>query len=215
MGRFKEIASLVSLIHYNTPKIKDNWRVELGEMYIGNVHDCDGIGGDIGNFTETGLFDYVCTLAKEDLEYREAARIRELHSLNEGDYEKPDEYAPDREPDLFYKGVDGYESEYWFKEMIMYCHVIGRLIPIRYDDEGDLVDFFDFSQGLWIDLGEIVLKGYKEYMSSQVDKELLKSDKDVIMEVIDMLERMTQDDQHSTELSDITNRLCKYHSGLE
>ena len=202
MGAFKEIASLISLIHYNTPEIKDNWRVEFGGLYIGDMHDCDGIGGQIGNFTETGLFDYVCALAKEDLESH---------------YPKPPhDAAPNRAADFITRETAGeHVRMYWFKEMVVWNAYNNRMTPLKYDDEGDILDFFDFDQGFWIDLGEEVLKEYRLLLGEEVINDMLKSDKDKVEEAISLLSTIEGEGSHSDRLSEILDRLENYCMILE
>lgn len=60
----KGIMKVISLTHYTTAEIKDNWSVYLGDHMIGQVHDCDGIGGEIGEWTDSALFDAICSKAK-------------------------------------------------------------------------------------------------------------------------------------------------------
>lgn len=73
----KYIQPNLRLEHFVTDAIKDNWNVFVSDIKIGMLHDCDGIGGHLGSFTdmgltvpnldETPLFDYVCEMAKHDL----------------------------------------------------------------------------------------------------------------------------------------------------
>jgi len=150
MSKMNELYELIRLQHYPEDSQrggpKDNWKVLFGGIDIGDLHDCDGIGGHIGEFTETDMFDYVCNMAKEDLARRRSAAI--IHE------------AVSRAPDFSTHGPNGEQSDFWFEEMLMYCHSEGKMIPLRYDTEGDLIDFFDFDQGFWIDLGETVMDAY-------------------------------------------------------
>ena len=149
--------------------IEHNWKVKLAGIEIGNLHWCDGIGGQLGEFTETELFDKACDMANDDYKDRFAS------------YKPPHEAAPDREPDATYKSECGdYESEYWFKEMVMYCHTVGNIMPLKYDEEGDILDFFDTNEGYWIDLGEIVHKEYKNWVfdNTVIIKLEVKSDEE-------------------------------------
>lgn len=57
----------IELRHYKTDKIENNWDVYYYGTHIGYVHDCEGIGGSIGKYTDTELFDAVCHLAKHHL----------------------------------------------------------------------------------------------------------------------------------------------------
>jgi hypothetical protein len=52
----------------------DNWKVYSGELMIGYLHDCDGIGGYVWDeaFMDSIEFDEVCTMASEDLKKRAA-----------------------------------------------------------------------------------------------------------------------------------------------
>lgn len=52
---------------------------------------------------------------------------------------------------------------YDFKAMMGYYK--GNKYPLRYDEEGDIFDFFDWSgDQFWVDLGEDVLAQYKSYI---------------------------------------------------
>ena len=66
----QNILELVTLKYYidTTSGIKHNWEVYLAEHMIGHLHDCEGIGGNLGKFTETELFDDVCAMAQEELD---------------------------------------------------------------------------------------------------------------------------------------------------
>lgn len=201
MSSFKEIASLIELKYAkDVNNIEHNWRVEFGGHYIGDLHDCDGIGGQLGEFTETDLFDYVCVLAKEDLESRCS-------------YKPPHGAAPNREPDFVIRETNGDHTHiYWFKEMMMYNSHLKVMIPLRYDDEGDLVDGFNFQEGYWIDEGTLVLEEYKKYLGVN---EILKTDKEHIQDAIDAIEEVISTDQHSTLLSGIQRKLEEYYSSME
>ena len=59
------------------------------------------------------------------------------------------------------------EWTYDFKTMMSYYK--GDKYPLRYDDEGDIVDFFDWSgDQFWIDCGEATLKAYKSYKAESI-----------------------------------------------
>ena len=71
----------ITLKHYTTKSILNNWEVFLDGNKIGNVHDCDGIGGEIGEHTETDMFDEVCLQAQLELKKLRSTpekRIKEL-----------------------------------------------------------------------------------------------------------------------------------------
>ena len=61
----------IKLRHYSTKLIPDNWMVFIHGKYVGDVHNCDGIGGWIGEYTETEMFNEVCDMAREALKSRE------------------------------------------------------------------------------------------------------------------------------------------------
>jgi len=68
---------------------------------------------------------------------------------------------PGRAPD-FKLGV----TIYWFKEMMMYNTLTDLPFPLREDNEGELIDFFDHHGDMyWIDCGE---KVYQAYIRSKV-----------------------------------------------
>lgn len=179
----KDLIDLLNIEYYEgtdsqkTPE--DNWKIFFGGHKIGQLHNCDGIGGELGAFTETDIFDYACTLCEMDLKNR--------------NYRAPHDGLPNRAPDKLYKGVDGYESEYWFKEMMMYCHVTGKVIPLRYDEEGDIIDFFDFNQGFWIDLGEEVHRAYTAYLDQLSSDEIVNTMESKVRDLVCYLSRHGDD----------------------
>ena len=69
---FKEIR----LEHYRGEENEpiDNWRVYAGELMIGYLHDCGGIGGYVWDeeFMDSKEFGEVCDMAEEDLKKRAA-----------------------------------------------------------------------------------------------------------------------------------------------
>lgn len=64
------------LVHYEgrNEEPKDNWRVYTadGDVMVGYLHDCDGIGGYVGDdaFIDSKDFNILCDFAKQDLESR-------------------------------------------------------------------------------------------------------------------------------------------------
>lgn len=81
-----------------------------------------------------------------------------------GDHMSNTGCLPDREPDFKIAGF-----HYWFKEMMMYdCHSDSPF-PLRHDDEGGILDFFDYNgDKYWIDCGEEVYEAYKVYHIEQI-----------------------------------------------
>ncbi len=69
----------MTLINYSTKVIENNWKVLINNEYVGDLHDCNGsIGGFIGDWTETEVFDHACNLAKKDLEFQVEAMLLNL-----------------------------------------------------------------------------------------------------------------------------------------
>lgn len=68
------LMEMVTLEHYSIDKFPHNWKVFLGKIQIGQLHKPlgDGIGGELGDFTETEIFDKTCELAKIDLDKRQS-----------------------------------------------------------------------------------------------------------------------------------------------
>ena len=58
---------IIRLKHYSTKEINDNWDVFLYGIKIGQIRDREGIGGELGKWTETDLWDIVCELAEKEL----------------------------------------------------------------------------------------------------------------------------------------------------
>ena len=64
----------ITIEHYSTDEIEDNWKVFGDGKQIGQLHDIDGIGGEIGEYTETEYFNKACNLAEMDLYCRKDVR---------------------------------------------------------------------------------------------------------------------------------------------
>jgi len=88
------------------------------------------------------------------------------------DKRKPTPNCPSREADY-----DHHDTVIWFKEEIMYCRATGLAYPCRYDEEGDIYDFWDHTQefgGHWIDCGDCITEAYKSWLA---EEELLHTNK--------------------------------------
>ena len=106
-----------------------------------------------------GLYRRYC---KEELEIAKPSisdilRVRDSHIKQD--------CLPNRAPDLILKGYEGNQSDFYFKEMMMYCHTNGNPYPLKYDNLGGILDFFDYDgDKIWLDLGEDITKAYQDYI---------------------------------------------------
>lgn len=64
----QNLNDIIQLKHFRTEEIKNNWTVIIENEEVGYMHEIDGmIGGNIGDFTETSLFNYVSKMAADEL----------------------------------------------------------------------------------------------------------------------------------------------------
>lgn len=76
------------------------------------------------------------------------------------------EYDLDRTPDLILEWENGGRSDFWFKEMKMYCHYEGQVIPLLWDGDNEIMDHW-YDQR-WVSLSDVVVEAYKSYIAESI-----------------------------------------------
>ena len=80
----KELMDLITIKHYegqdSQRNADDNWEVFFGGHKIGQLHNYNGIGGELGEFTETEVFDFASGLCEIDLQKRKDGIVDQLET---------------------------------------------------------------------------------------------------------------------------------------
>lgn len=80
--------------------------------------------------------------------------IREFIDLKEWDLED--------KPDFIMTWPNGGRSDFWFKEMKMYCHYDGKVIPLLWDGDNEIMDHW-YDQR-WVSLSDELVEAYKSWL---------------------------------------------------